>query len=76
MPQLDAAATAELLAAAQVCDGLVKGLRHPGWPDDPWDALKRLALLLLERTRPSRARAGATSRLALTAGALAIRMRH
>ena len=53
VPQLDAAAVAQLLAAAQICDGLVKGLRHPGWPDDPWDGLKRLALLLLEQTRPS-----------------------
>ena len=69
VPQLDGAATAELLAAAQICDGLVKGLRHPGWPDDPWDGLKRLALLLLEQTRPSttgRGRArGRPPRLAL-----------
>jgi len=43
-------ALAELLHAAQVCDGLVKGLKHPGWPLDPWDGLKRLVLLVLQHT--------------------------
>ena len=28
---------AHLLEAASVCDGLVKGLKHPDWPLDPWD---------------------------------------
>ena len=45
---------AHLVDAAQVCDGLVKGLKHPDWPSDPWDGLKRLVLLLVEHT----ARAG------------------
>jgi DNA polymerase-3 subunit delta len=53
---LDRDAAARLLAAANVCDGLVKGLKHPDWPSDPWDGLKRLALLLLEQTRPQRVR--------------------
>jgi len=54
---------AHLVDAAQVCDGLVKGLKHPDWPSDPWDGLKRLVLLLVEHT----ARAGnrPMSRLAL-----------
>ena len=62
------AALAELLAAAQVCDGLVKGLRHPDWPTDAWDGLKRLVLMACERVGggPRRA-AGAGARLALTA---------
>ena len=62
------AALAELLAAAQVCDGLVKGLRHPDWPADAWDGLKRLVLMACERVGggPRRA-AGAGARLALTA---------
>jgi DNA polymerase-3 subunit delta len=33
------------LHAAQVCDGLVKGLKHPDWPLDPWEGLKRLVLM-------------------------------
>ncbi len=41
---------AHLLDAAQVCDGLVKGLKHPDWPSDPWDGLKRLVLMLVEHT--------------------------
>ncbi|MFO1326187.1 MAG: DNA polymerase III subunit delta [Rubrivivax sp.] len=54
------------LEAAAVCDGLVKGLRDPAWPADPWDALRRLVLTMLE---PLRAQAPAvrraTPRLAL-----------
>ncbi len=41
---------AHLLDAAQVCDGIVKGLKHPDWPLDPWDGLKRLVLMLVEHT--------------------------
>lgn len=37
-----------LLSAAQVCDGIVKGLRHPDWPLDPWAALRRLVLQAAE----------------------------
>ena len=56
---------AQLLDAAQVCDGLVKGLKHPDWPLDPWEALKRLVLMLAEQT----ARVGTKpiARMALTA---------
>jgi DNA polymerase-3 subunit delta len=56
---------AHLLDAAHVCDGLMKGLKHPDWPLDPWEALKRLVLLLAEQT----ARVGARpiARMALTA---------
>jgi DNA polymerase III subunit delta len=43
-------AVAALLQAAQVCDGLVKGLRHPDWPGDPWDGLKRLVLMTVQHT--------------------------
>jgi len=39
---------AHLLAAASVCDGVCKGLRHPEWPAEAWDALRRLALLVLQ----------------------------
>jgi DNA polymerase III subunit delta len=47
-PRLDAAQAGALVQAAQICDGLVKGLRHPDWPSDPWAGLRRLALLLAE----------------------------
>ena len=49
-------ALAALLHAAQVCDGLVKGLKHPDWPDDPWDGLKRLALMTMQCTAAPGAR--------------------
>lgn len=56
-----------LLHAAQICDGLTKGLPHPHWPADPWQALRRLTLMLAEScagvTRP--ATPGSTRGLAL-----------
>jgi DNA polymerase III subunit delta len=50
VPLFTDAALAQLLQAAHVCDGLVKGLRHPEWPADPWDGLKRLVLMTLQNT--------------------------
>jgi DNA polymerase III subunit delta len=50
VPMLTDHAVAHLLEAAQVCDGLVKGLKHPDWPHDPWDGLKRLVLMLVQHT--------------------------
>ena len=41
---------AQLLDAAQVCDGLVKGLKNPEWPLEPWEGLKRLVLMTLQCT--------------------------
>ena len=52
VPQLHGAALTRLVVAAQICDGIVKGLRHPEWPTDPWEALGRLALLLEQALRP------------------------
>src|SRR5262249_22255753 len=48
VPGLRSADLAPLVEAAQICDGLVKGLRHPGWPAEPWAALRRLALMMVE----------------------------
>ena len=62
---LSESALAQLLEAAHVCDGLVKGLKHPDWPADPWQGLRRLVLMLAEET--SRTGRGPTRRLALTA---------
>ena len=58
-------AIAHLLDAAHVCDGLVKGIKHPDWPLEPWEGLRRLVLMLAEET----ARVGAKpiARVALTA---------
>jgi DNA polymerase-3 subunit delta len=40
---------AHLVQAASLCDGVIKGLKHPEWPLDPWAALKRLMLLTLQQ---------------------------
>jgi DNA polymerase-3 subunit delta len=52
-PGLTAHTLDHLLDAASVCDGLAKGLKHPDWPLEPWDGLKRLLLLLLQAVAQS-----------------------
>jgi DNA polymerase-3 subunit delta len=42
LPLLSEPQLAHWLAAASTCDGLIKGLRDPAWPADPWDGLRRL----------------------------------
>ncbi len=44
---------AHLLQAASVCDGIVKGLKHPEWPHEPWPALRRLMLMVMEAQTPA-----------------------
>ncbi len=69
LPQLAAHQLAHLLAAASICDGIVKGLKHPDWPPEPWDALRHLVLLAMqasETVSPARPRPGSV-RLALQA---------
>jgi DNA polymerase III subunit delta len=39
---------AHLLDAASIVDGIVKGLKHPDWPLEPWPALKRWMLSMLQ----------------------------
>lgn len=46
LPRTRAASLIRLVTAASTVDGIVKGLRHPQWPQDPWEALRRLALQL------------------------------
>ena len=48
VPLLRPTALTELVQAAHICDGLVKGLRHPQWPTDPWAGLQRLVLMVCE----------------------------
>jgi DNA polymerase-3 subunit delta len=61
LPLLSPAVLDELLCAASICDGLVKGLKHPDWPADPWDSLRALLLKLLQPL----AQPNGASRLAL-----------
>lgn len=60
LPHLSDSALAALLQAAQKVDGIVKGLKQPDWPLDPWQALHRLAGMLCEHCaaplRPAAAR--------------------
>jgi DNA polymerase-3 subunit delta len=44
LPRLTLAQTADWVQDAHRVDGIVKGLRHPDWPREPWAALHRLAL--------------------------------
>lgn len=58
LPGLDPRALTPLLQAASVCDGLVKGLRHPDWPADAWDGLRRLILMTVDAVAPATGGAG------------------
>ena len=46
LPRLSATALDNLLHGAHQVDGIVKGLKCPGWPGDPWQALHKLAMEL------------------------------
>ena len=71
VPQLSEPQLARLVAAASLCDGICKGLKQPGWPLEPWDALRRLALMVVQALAvplATRGQAPALKRLALEAG--------
>lgn len=71
LPLLADHQVAHLVEAAQVCDGIIKGLKHPGWPLDGWDALRRLVLLVMQPlSAPAapRGKAPVVMRLALEPG--------
>lgn len=44
--QIPPATASRLLQSAHTVDGIVKGLKVSDWPQDPWQALQRLALQL------------------------------
>jgi len=44
LPRMSPARLNGLLQAAHQVDGIIKGLKRPDWPDDPWQALQRLAV--------------------------------
>ena len=48
LPRMSDAAISRLLQAAHQVDGIVKGLRQPGWPANGWQALHRLAMQLCQ----------------------------
>jgi DNA polymerase-3 subunit delta len=50
VPLLSDHTLAHWVEAASVCDGLIKGLKHPHWPLDAWDGLRRLALMVTQHT--------------------------
>ncbi|MET0382095.1 MAG: DNA polymerase III subunit delta [Burkholderiaceae bacterium] len=58
LPRLSAPMAARLVGAASECDGVLKGLKHPQWPAEPWDALRRLVLMMLQALKPDGAAAG------------------
>ena len=51
LPRLSIGQLGQWLQDAHTVDGIVKGLRHPEWPDDAWQALHRLALQVCEACR-------------------------
>jgi DNA polymerase-3 subunit delta len=65
LPLFSDNALAHLLHAAHVCDGIVKGLKHPDWPQEPWECLRRLVLMTVQRTAATAPKGRV--RLALTA---------
>ena len=55
-----------LLDAAAIVDGVCKGLPHPDWPHEAWDALRRWVLAMLDAVAPA-PKGGRRVRLALSA---------
>jgi DNA polymerase III subunit delta len=71
LPALAEHQLAYLVEAASICDGIVKGLKHPEWPLDAWAALKRLVLLTMQQvaSAPAPPRAAVPSRRPLALNA-------
>jgi len=44
LPLLSTATLGQWLQDAHTVDGIVKGIKQPDWPAEPWDALHRLAM--------------------------------
>ena len=66
LPLMTAYQLAHLLAAGNVCDGIVKGLKHPEWPQEAWPALRRWMLMVLQHLPAPTGQVGRTGlRLAL-----------
>lgn len=50
--RLSAAYMRHMLAGAHIVDGITKGITHPDWPRDGWQAFRRLALTLAQKLAP------------------------
>ncbi|MBC7604958.1 MAG: DNA polymerase III subunit delta [Ramlibacter sp.] len=53
LPRLSTIGLDNLLHSAHLVDGIVKGLKAPGWPTDGWQALHRLAFALCSECVPT-----------------------
>jgi DNA polymerase-3 subunit delta len=63
LPRLTATTLDNLLHGAHVVDGIVKGLKAPGWPTSGWQALHKLAMdLCLAVAAPAPSGSGGRSR--------------
>ncbi|MDL5037220.1 DNA polymerase III subunit delta [Comamonas sp. Y6] len=51
LPRVSDVRAAELLQSAHAVDGIVKGLPSQGWPRDSWQALRQLAMQLVQAGR-------------------------
>ncbi|MBH9551736.1 DNA polymerase III subunit delta [Inhella gelatinilytica] len=57
LPRLSLVQLDQLLIAAHQVEGICKGLREPGWPLDPWAALRQWTLMGCEALTHQRLRA-------------------
>lgn len=55
LPLIPPAQLAQWLQDAHTVDGIVKGLKQPDWPADPWDALQRMAVKVAQALEGQRA---------------------
>lgn len=67
LPHLTDAPLDRLLADAHTVDGIVKGLRDPAWPNEPWAALRRWMLGTLEVLQTATQRQGTAGHWMLNA---------
>ena len=58
LPRLTDSALSQMLQSAHQVDGIVKGLKQPDWPANPWQALHRLAMMLCGACTVLQARSG------------------
>ncbi|HLL18016.1 MAG TPA: DNA polymerase III subunit delta [Rubrivivax sp.] len=63
LPRLADHQLAHLLDAGSICDGICKGLKHPEWPSDPWAALQRWILMLMQAPQGAQPQPGAPRRM-------------
>jgi DNA polymerase-3 subunit delta len=66
LPRLSGEQCARWLQSAQSCDGIVKGLKQPDWPDEPWDALQQWLWQMLQDMRPAQRRSARPTATAQT----------